>query len=467
MPTIATILPPSGSFAAQSEWSYSGPTGSAVGSGEGISGFGIPASSVQSSSLWSSVQGKPFVTVSAIGQAQTGIVNAGADYGPDTPGTTMNGLDSAIASGAGIIYVLNNGTHNWSPSGTVGSVQNGQIVVFEGGCTVNWNTTNIIVVGTNAAGTTQYSHNVWLGNGTHIINKSTGETGIYVQGIMCHVDGFELDGNGADAIHAVIRTPSSGGNQPVNCTLSNIHIYNFTGPSGTIPLTFNGATNCAAYDCFVDGSNVSTSDDYSLLYVNCDNNNTSNCKFVRCRTKGNGASGQCLEIQGNENGNPYSTQYLLFEDCTFNSGATSPAAAGGGGPYLDDNNNSGSSAFIANITFSNCNWINCTMTYQSSSSHFGYIRYEGGMPQGFSGTLLGRSAGQSTQISIQGTSPFTYTNNDGFLEEVVVVAGVGTITDISIDGVSTGLQAGVFSLGAGHSIAVSYSATPQMFKIPR
>jgi hypothetical protein len=437
-----------------------------VGSGEGISGFGIPASSIQSQALWSSIQGKPFVTVSAIGQAQTGIINAGADFGPDTQGTTMNGLDSAIASGAGIIYVLNNGTHNWSPSATVGSVQNGQVVVFEGGCTVNWNTTNIIVVGGNAAGTTQYSHNIWIGNGTHIINKSSGETGIYVRGIMCHVSGFELDGNGAGAIHAVIQTPTAGGPQPVNCTLSNIHIYNFTGPTGTIPLTFNGATNCAMYDCFVDGSSISSTDDYSLLYVNCDNGNTSNCKFVRCRTKGNGASGQCLEVQGNENGNPYSTQYLLFEDCTFNSGTSDAvlAAAGHGGPYLDDNNNSGSSAFINNITFSNCNWINCIMTYQSSTSHFGYVRYEGGMPSGFSGTLLGRSAGQTTAITV-GASPFTYINGSGFLVDVVVSGG--TVSAISIDGVSTGLTAGVFSLGVGHSLTVTYSAAPTMTLIPR
>jgi len=443
----------------QTQWSYPGPTG-VVGSGLGIQGFGIPPVGM--------ISGKAFVTVSAIGLAETGVTNAGADFGPDTPGTEMNGLDSAIASGAGIIYVLNNGTHNWSPSGTVGSVQSGQIVVFEGGCTVNWNTTNIIVIGTNAAGTTQYSHNVWIGNGTHIINQSGGETGIYVQGIMCHVDGFELDGNGADAIHAVIRTPSSGGLQPVNCTLSNIHIYNFTGPTGTIPLTFNGTTNCAAYDCFVDGSNITSGNDYSLIYVNCDNNNTSNCSFVRCRTKGNGASGQCLEVQGNEvSGSTYSTQYILFEDCTFNSGATSAVAAGSGGPYLDDNNNTSGSGFIANITFSNCNWINCIMTYQSSSSHFGYIRYEGGMPQGFSGTLDGRSAGQTTEISPIGASPFTYTNNDGFLEDVVVVGGVGTVTEIEIDGVSTGLTSGVFTLGVGHSITVTYSATPQMVKIPR
>jgi hypothetical protein len=447
MSQIGQVYPP-GKFVAQPAYSYPNP-------------FSQPTGE------WSGLFGRPFVVVSAVGESETGIINAGADFGPDTPGTEMNGLDSAIASGAGIIYVLNNGVHNWSPSAAVSSVQNGQIVIFEGSCTVNWNTTNIIVVGGNAAGTTQYSHNVWIGNGTHIINKSSGETGIYVQGIMCHVDGFELDGNGAGAIHAVIRTPTSGGLQPINCTLSNIHIYNFTGPNGTIPLTFNGTIYCAAYDCFVDGSNITSGNDYSLLYVNCDNNNTSNCKFVRCRTRGNGSSGQCLEVQGNEvSGSTYSTQYLLFEDCTFNSGTGDDvlAGAGSGGCYLDDNNNSGSPAFIANITFLNCKWINCIMTYQSSNTYYGYIRYEGGMPSGFSGVLLGRSAQQTTAISV-GASPFTYTNYDGFLEDVVVSGG--TVSEIEIDGVSTGLTSGVFSLGVGHAITVTYSAAPTMTKIPR
>jgi hypothetical protein len=462
MSTIATIVPLSKdpSFVAQPEWSYPGPTGSVVGDGEGISGFGIPPSA-QAAAVWSGVQGKPFVTVSAIGQAQTGVINAGADFGPDTSGTTMNGLDSAIASGAGIIYVLNNGTHTWSPTGNVGGVQNGQIVVFEGGVTVNWTTAVGLIIGANAAGTTQYYHNVWIGNGAHIINKSSGQPGINIWGIMSYMDGFELDGNGAEYISL-----SMGYNTLTvyNCTASNIHTYNFTGPSGAIPLTTNNAANCAMYDCFADGSTVSSANDYSLLYVLALNGNTANCRYVRCRTKGNGASGQCLEVHGNTNGSTYSSQFITFEDCTFNSGATSPVGAGSGGAYLDDNNNGSSAAFINNITFSNCSWVNCNVSYQSVNNHFGYVRYEGGMPQGFSGSLLGRTPGQTTAITV-GASPFTYTNDDGFLEDVVVSGG--TVSAISIDGVTTGQTAGVFSLGAGHSLAVTYSAAPTMTKIPR
>jgi hypothetical protein len=45
---------------------------------------------------WMNVEGKPFLTVSPLGMAQTGLPNAGADFGPDTTGTTTSGVQEAI-----------------------------------------------------------------------------------------------------------------------------------------------------------------------------------------------------------------------------------------------------------------------------------------------------------------------------------------------------------------------------------
>src|SRR5262249_18818146 len=43
--------------------------------------------------------------------------------------------------------------------------------------------------------------------------------------------------------------------------------------------------------------------------------------------------------------------------------------------------------------------------------------------------------------------------------KTIIIAG-GAVTQIAIDGTSTGLPAGVFKLGVGETIAVTYSSTP-------
>lgn len=58
--------------------------------------------------LWSGLAGKPYVTVSPIGTTLGGatISNNGADFGPDTPGTTTSGINEAVNSGAQVVYLL-------------------------------------------------------------------------------------------------------------------------------------------------------------------------------------------------------------------------------------------------------------------------------------------------------------------------------------------------------------------------
>jgi hypothetical protein len=65
-----------------------------------------------------------------------------------------------------------------------------------------------------------------------------------------------------------------------------------------------------------------------------------------------------------------------------------------------------------------------------------------------------------------GSSPFTYTNNDTYPEQVVVAGG--NVSGISVRGVTlTGVTSGEFLLQPGDSIVVTYSAAPRMYKIPQ
>jgi len=57
-----------------------------------------------------------------------------------------------------------------------------------------------------------------------------------------------------------------------------------------------------------------------------------------------------------------------------------------------------------------------------------------------------------------GASPWTYTNSTG-IDQTINVSG-GTVTIISANGVVTGLTSGSFSVPAGKTLVVTYSAAP-------
>lgn len=63
-----------------------------------------------------------------------------------------------------------------------------------------------------------------------------------------------------------------------------------------------------------------------------------------------------------------------------------------------------------------------------------------------------------------GASPFTYTNNDGYMETVSVSGG--TVSSITLRGTSTGLISGMFTLYPGDALVVTYTAAPAMQKFP-
>jgi hypothetical protein len=81
--------------------------------------------------------------------------------------------------------------------------------------------------------------------------------------------------------------------------------------------------------------------------------------------------------------------------------------------------------------------------------------------------IIGHNIGYTPQpaadISV-GPSPFTYTNNSGYVEQVSVAGG--TVSSITLRGVLTGLTSGMFTLYPGDSLVVTYTAAPTMRRFP-
>jgi hypothetical protein len=84
-------------------------------------GFRLSPSTPKS---WQTIIGKPYVTVSPIGIANGGLkgINNGADFGPDTPGTTTCGINEAINS---LPQVMNPVSGRIVPCGTIRLIHNG------------------------------------------------------------------------------------------------------------------------------------------------------------------------------------------------------------------------------------------------------------------------------------------------------------------------------------------------------
>jgi len=68
-----------------------------------------------------------------------------------------------------------------------------------------------------------------------------------------------------------------------------------------------------------------------------------------------------------------------------------------------------------------------------------------------------------------GASPYTYTNSDGFDEDVIVQGG--TVSKIEFGRGATfqdvGLTAGMYHLSPGDKLKVTYTVVPNMVKVPR
>ena len=172
--------------------------------------------------LWSGLTGAPFVTVSSVGTAQGYPINNGADFGPDTPGTTTVGQQEAdtylVSKGGGLAVLVNNqplvitpsagnvfttalglGLVTPTPGGAAGSGSvEGALTVLASTPTANLTSNNFLLVGESGisvVASDQY-FNVWLAgfNGAAGITSGTDIIALSGPRLLASKDGIRVDG---------------------------------------------------------------------------------------------------------------------------------------------------------------------------------------------------------------------------------------------------------------------------------
>lgn len=475
---------------------------------------------------WNVDAGTPFVTVSARGMANglASVPNDGANFGPDTSGTTTSGIQealNAISQNGGTIsiqrgtYTLNNPIYQTG---------NYQTVIFEAGTTLligssfptsglpSW--PGVIKVGWNLGNTGAFHHCYWFGNGT-VLNLSGVPSNVYgiaIVGVgpiaggpspapyMIRVDGFEISGSAGSGGNDQVFVACGNGNgshPAYNQSLNQVHlsrIYTHNPQSGFTGsgITARGSTRgVIVEDCYIDASTIGPTVDNSALFFACPQGDNFGIVVRRTFVISNSKSGSVLELQGSEDAvGGTVTKGVLLEDSVFAAPDATGAIGGKGRMYIDDDNGHGAGgngpAFILNVEFRRCQFLGAqsggNQTYIGANSEytdstFGYIRFRlGGIapnsaagayaPNPIPAALGGRGPGETpTPITgLSGTS-YTRTNTDG-LDEDIIVSG-GTVSSITLNTVVTGRTSGVFRLRDGDSLTVNYSSghAPSMWRI--
>lgn len=71
---------------------------------------------------------------------------------------------------------------------------------------------------------------------------------------------------------------------------------------------------------------------------------------------------------------------------------------------------------------------------------------------------------------IPGASPYTYTNANAYVEDILVAVGTVTLIEFSRDGATwyaTGIIAGLARLSPGDRLKVTYTLAPTITRVPR
>jgi hypothetical protein len=434
---------------------------------------------------WANLPGKPFVTVSPIGGA---LPNNGADFGPNTAGTTTNGIQEAIASlpgSGGVVYCL---AGSYTLTTSLYNTGNFQVVMFAAGAilnfsaagayqTVDLNGPSDILVGTRRSPEVNFHDCYWFGNGAQVnASGMAGEQVFAAQhsaaavsppGYRIIVDGFAIANVGNTSFFIGANNYISGvtyGQQIRQVRFSRIAATWKAGATAASGCAVQGsAREIYLADLTIDTSNVAAGTSYSNCFIRAASGDTEDVVIARSTFIQNGSSGNVFDIQGNasqrEGSASRSCFNIRFEDCVFDSKAASVVFAGSGGGWIDDNDSTGNTGFVYNVEFCRCEFgtgvtTNVGITFQSAGSKFGYMRFsEGTIPGGFSSSLTGRGPGDPGSAVPWGTGPpYTYTNIDGFEERVIVDGGV---TSITLNSQPTGVTSGAFVLRNGDYITVN------------
>lgn len=84
------------------------------------------------------------------------------------------------------------------------------------------------------------------------------------------------------------------------------------------------------------------------------------------------------------------------------------------------------------------------------------------------GTVSGASILPANQVAA--ASPYTYTNANAYVEDILVAVGTVTAIDFSRDGTTwyaTGVIAGIARLSPGDRLKVTYTVAPTITRVPR
>jgi hypothetical protein len=454
---------------------------------------------------WSSLNGKPFITVSpkGISNGQSSITNDGSDYGPDTPGTTTYGIQEAlnsIAPTGGMIY-CRKGTYN--VSSPIQGTGSNQTVWFEPGSTIVFASTTtpwtptppappmFISIASNiqaGSGFQNYSHVHWFGNGTVInVNGAGTSTSAAVFGLVQAgfyttpspppagedfiLDDFVLQ-NVPNTTFFVSVDNYGAGTTPVpstqqirNVRVSRIYATWYPTPAGVSGFVLQGSIQKAVIeDSVIDVSAVTNTPNYSNCFVRGNAGDSQQITIRRCTFIQHEGTGNVFEFQANTSsshpGVSRDIYDLLVVDCVFDSSSSTPQFSNSGGGLIDDNGGTGNAGHVYNLEFRRCFFANVGVTLNSGSSKFGYLRFaDGSTPGGFQSSLLGRGPDDpGIAAVITPASPPTfpypyYTNTDGFDEDIIATGGSPpTGASIYIDGYDTKLVQGVFRLREGDTL---------------
>jgi hypothetical protein len=448
------------------------------------SGGGQAQASLLQNSFPSAIDGQikyPFVSTS--GSMQTVAADGTGDY---------TDIQSALNSGSGMFYVKG-GTYNvtepiqYTTSNQALMLDPDAVITAASGFEFTATDSGIIMMTLNAALTETYSNVYLFGNGAVINAAGTsgsinGGSAISVCGlstlpqprnvVLMDLQIINLSGFGVYVAGNTDQSSTSSDYNPPpqnrinNVLISGIYIKAPSNiPSGQNLIALYGSTQgVKVQQCYVDCSAIASGTDYDPIFIYSLTGDTHDTLVEDCTFISNGTSGQVFEVGGGTHVDR-TTSGVYFKNCAFvASGAAGTVYAGSGGGYIEQNNNETATSYVHNITFDNCRFTNVGITLQGTVSDFGYIKFINGSdvaPR--SGSITGISPNGGGAAITVGASPFSYKNNDGF-EEYVVISG-GTVSAITLDGISTGQTAGVFTLGVGHTLEVTYSAAPTMTKI--
>lgn len=458
-------------------------------------GWSIPPSNTESNTEYGALSGKPYITVSPISGSKP---NNGADYGPDTSGTTTSGIQEAIESiytTGGTIYLLPGTFICSTPIAAVFPQLSGQ-----SGYTASLNMIGSGALPQGGIGSTHTYSSSQMGSiiqytGTESspilgigfdVGSSSG-----AQGALCYLSNFHVNGNGnesggivivnSDGVSERISTANISGSfcfrwvggggehdmyrcfiQSAGNETSNFDCIHITGQDkfstytiGSTTLTVYGRPEGAIYDTRYN-ANISAPTGSNLNGIHIDDAN--NFGFYNVHGTGEDV-GLYIDSPNSWSGNPHS-MYIYGSSMSLTTDAY--IEADGTNTYTII---SGGNSFNSGLITGNAPILYLGGGVTSSGLSILGLAGLGGISAVGYNKLAGEGGGSSpTSVSV-GSSPFTYTNNTGY--DIQVHIASGTVSSITLNGTT------VFS-GTGHtvilrpsdSIVITYTSAPTVVYIP-